>query len=319
MLSLPRRMARKMLTVLAVEQHNIVVIGGSAGSRQPLRRILADLPPDVPTAIFVVIHSWPDAPAVLAPSLDGTVRLRVRNAQDGDRIVDGTVLIAPPDRHLIVKSGVVRLIDGQRENLWRPAIDVLFRSAAVAYGARVIGVILSGALDDGSAGVRAIKRCGGTAIVQSPGDAQLADMPRSAVRSGDVDYVVPHQDIAGAIQSALARVPRAPVVVPDDLAMEVGFAETTLEEGRVHEEDGTGIVDHALWAAVRQFEQRAGLYTALAGEHASRGYHRAASIYSQRAREAHSHARHMRKLLAAPHNRIAKSGPGIADEFLDNR
>jgi hypothetical protein len=187
----------------------------------------------------------------------------------------------------------------------------------VAYGARVIGVILSGALDDGSAGVRAIKRCGGIAIVQSAADAQLADMPRSAVRSADVDYVIPHQDIAGTIQSVLGRAPRAPVTVPDDLALEVGFAETTHLEGTVREGGRTGSIDGALWAAVRQFEQRAGLYTTLASEHARRGHHRAASIYYQRAHEAHSHAYHVRKLLGMPHNRAAQSGPGSADEFLE--
>jgi two-component system chemotaxis response regulator CheB len=212
----------------------------------------------------------------------------------------------------------------------------MFRSAAVAYGTRAIGVILSGALDDGTAGISAIKRCGGTAIVQSPVDAQFPDMPRSAVRSANVDYVVPHREIAPAIQTALAQIAESSPLVPEDLAVEAQFAERSPPP---HEEDKSGALaplrcsdcrrsltpvpestrlscptardlalwaqgegdggsmDAALWAAIRHFEHRANLHWTLANDHQCRGYGRAAVIYGQRAHEAEAHAYQLRKLL----------------------
>jgi two-component system chemotaxis response regulator CheB len=290
------------------DQPNIVVIGGSSGALRPLQEILATLPAALAVAAFVVVHTWPDAPAMLASLLDRSGPLRVKNAEDYAAIVAGTVLVAPPDRHLIIKEGFVRLVSSPRENLWRPAVDVLFRSAAVAYGSRAIGVILSGALDDGSAGMSAIKRCGGTAIVQSPTDAEFPEMPRSAIHSTSVDYVVPHREIAAAIQSALVQAPRASPAVPNELLREALFAESRAESaldcgplpallsrapGRSEAEG----IDAALWAAIRHFEHRANLHWALASEHHSRGRTRVAMIYGQRAEEAQAHAAQLRKLL----------------------
>jgi len=270
---------------------NIVVIGGSAGALEPLAAVVAGLPEELALSVFVVVHAWPDLPARAAALLPRAGPLRVRCAQDGEPITKGTLLMAPPDRHLIVKEGFVRLARSPSENFWRPAVDVLFRSAAVAYGARVIGVILSGALDDGSAGGRAIKRCGGTVIVQSPTDARFPEMPRSAVEAAPADYVVPHRAIPGAIQEALARIPSTHSPrVPAELAVEARFAETDWEENDR---------DAALWAAIRHFEQRAGRYWSLAGEQQSLRRPHAALIYLDRASEAQAHARVLRKLLFA--------------------
>jgi two-component system chemotaxis response regulator CheB len=314
-----KRTARKLLTVSMVLP-NIVVIGGSAGALEPLMAVVASLPEELGLSVFVVVHAWPDVPALAAPLLAQAGPLRVRCAQDGDPIRRGTLLVAPPDRHLIVKEGFVRLARSPRENFWRPAVDVLFRSAAVAYGARVIGVILSGALDDGSAGGRAIKRCGGTVIVQSPTDARFPEMPRSAVEAAPADYVVPHRAIPGAIQEALARIPSHSPRVPEELAVEARFAEgdgadDTVEAGapvqcgacgrpRLRPEltaldcsMDEGNRDAALWAAIRHFEQRAARYCSLAGEQQSLRHPRVALIYMDRASEAQTHARALRKLL----------------------
>jgi two-component system chemotaxis response regulator CheB len=301
---------------------NIVVIGGSAGALEPLAAVVAGLPEELALSVFVVVHAWPDLPALAAALLARAGPLRVRCAQDGEPITRGTLLVAPPDRHLIVKEGFVRLARSPCENFWRPAVDVLFRSAAVAYGARVIGVILSGALDDGSAGGRAIKRCGGTVIVQSPTDARFPEMPRSAVEAAPADYVVPHRAIPGAIQEALARIPSHSPRVPADLAVEARFAESHWADGTAEAlapapcgecassrpaseltarsssmEEGSR--DAALWAAIRHFEQRASRYWSLAGEQQSLRHPHAALIYLERASEAQAHARALRKLLFA--------------------
>jgi two-component system, chemotaxis family, protein-glutamate methylesterase/glutaminase len=283
---------------------HIVVIGGSAGALEPLAAVVAGLPEELALSVFVVVHAWPDLPAAALLARAGP--LRVRCAQDGEPITRGTLLVAPPDRHLIVKEGFVRLARSPSENFWRPAVDVLFRSAAVAYGARVIGVILSGALDDGSAGGRAIKRCGGTVIVQSPTDAQFPEMPRSAVEAAPADYVVPHRAIPAAIREALARIPSHSPGVPAELAIEAQFAESHCASpqppseltalGGLMEENNR---DAALWAAIRHFEQRAGRYWSLAGEQQSLRRPHAAVIYLERAGEAQAHAHALRKLLFA--------------------
>jgi two-component system chemotaxis response regulator CheB len=282
-----------------MDRPNIVVIGGSAGALEPLQKVVASLPGKSAIAVFVVIHAWPDTPGQLVPLLARAGSLRVKSAQDLDPITRGTLLVAPPDQHLIIKDGFVRVMRSPRENLWRPAVDVLFRSAAVAYGAQVIGVILSGALNDGSAGGCAIKRCGGTVIVQSPDDARFPDMPRSAVRATPVDYVIPHQAIAAAIHEVLARTPPESPSVPDDLAAEVQFAEMLPFPLCTHARGPAEIDsrDAALWAAIRHFEQHANWHSMIACEQEARGQTRAALVYCDRAREAQTHAFELRKLL----------------------
>ncbi len=160
--------------------HDIIVIGGSAGAFQPLRSLLQDLPRSLEAAVFVVLHLPPASRTSLPGLLQQHTSLDVRLAQDGDPIVNGRALVAAPDQHLILHAGHVRLSRGPRENYWRPAVDVLFRTAAVAYGSRVVGVLLSGALDDGTAGLHAIRRCGGKAYVQAAQEAAYPDMPEFA-------------------------------------------------------------------------------------------------------------------------------------------
>jgi two-component system, chemotaxis family, protein-glutamate methylesterase/glutaminase len=177
----------------------IVVIGGSAGSFNPIRSILADFPADFPASIFVVVHTSPAAPGYLANIFGKACKLPVQYAEDFSPIELSKVYLAPADRHLLVKTGEVRVIRGPRENHHRPAVDALFRTAARTYGSQVIGVIISGALEDGSVGCVHIKDRGGIVIVQAPEDAAHPDMPLSAISRIKADYVVKADEIASTL------------------------------------------------------------------------------------------------------------------------
>src|SRR5205085_12019028 len=180
-----------------VPAQRIVVVGASAGGVEALTELTRALPADFPAPIFVTIHIPSHSPSALPAILKRRSRLDVTHGQDGQKYESGSIYIAPPDHHLLVqRNGTVRLVRGPRENRHRPAIDPLFRSAAVAAGPAVIGVILTGTLDDGTAGLIAIKECGGTAIVQDPADALYSPMPQSAMENVDVDFVLPLRDIA---------------------------------------------------------------------------------------------------------------------------
>lgn len=174
---------------------DIIVVGASAGGLDPLKEIVKQLPGDLPAAMFIVRHNAPDAPGRLAAILDDESALSVRTAETGKAIEHGWVYVAPPDHHMELKEGRITLTRGPRENRARPAVDPLFRSAA-AYGARVIGVVLSGDLDDGTAGLLAVKERGGVAVVQDPGEAAYSSMPQSAIDYVEVDYRLPIREMA---------------------------------------------------------------------------------------------------------------------------
>jgi two-component system chemotaxis response regulator CheB len=173
----------------------VIVIGASAGGVEALQTLARGLPTDLDAAVFVVLHIPPFSRSRLPEILNRIGRLPARPAEDGEPIAPGRIYVAPPDRHLLVRLGRVELSKGPRENHSRPAIDPLFRSAARAYGSRAIGVVLSGALYDGSAGLLAVKARGGVAIVQDPDEAMAAGMPLSALRLVDVDHVAPAEEI----------------------------------------------------------------------------------------------------------------------------
>jgi two-component system, chemotaxis family, protein-glutamate methylesterase/glutaminase len=176
--------------------HNVVVIGASAGGIEPLTQIVQKLPADLAAPVLIVVHIGPHSPSYLAEILTYKGTLPAKPAQAGEIMRNDMVYVARPDRHLLVESnGRIRTPRGPRENGSRPAIDPLFRSTALAFGPSVIGVILSGALDDGAAGLRGIKMCGGTTIVQDPVDAHVDSMPLSALRSASVDYCLPATEI----------------------------------------------------------------------------------------------------------------------------
>jgi two-component system, chemotaxis family, protein-glutamate methylesterase/glutaminase len=195
---------------------DIVVIGASAGGLEVLKAIVGALPTDFPATILVVVHISPDNDSNLSDILGRFGPLPARTARDHQQIRRGEILVAPPDRHLIVGSGYARLTRGPRENRARPAVDPLFRSAARTYGQRVLGIILSGALDDGTTGLVAIKHRGGLAIVQDPESAFSKGMPLSAINHVEVDHVLRPDEI-GPMLNRLVREPlKEPAVADDD-------------------------------------------------------------------------------------------------------
>ncbi len=173
-----------------MEKKNVIVIGASAGGHEVLKHIFSGLSNGIDAAIFIVCHIASDVFGILPQVLSKLSTMPIANAVDNEPIVFNRVYVAPPDRHMIIERGCVRLIHGPKENRFRPAIDPLFRSAAYSYGPRVIGIILSGALNDGTAGLLAIKQFGGTSIVQDPQESETPGMPESALRSVKVDYKV---------------------------------------------------------------------------------------------------------------------------------
>ena len=182
----------------------IVVIGASGGGIEALTTIIAGLPRDFAAPICVVVHTSPDAPGILDRILTRSGTLEAVMAESGLRLAEGRIYVAPPDHHLLVEPGIVTLTKGPKENRFRPAIDPLFRTAAQVYGPAAIGVILTGSLDDGTAGLWVLKQLGGLAIAQDPADAMFPSMPRSAIHHVAVDHVVSLKQIAPLLCEALA-------------------------------------------------------------------------------------------------------------------
>ena len=189
---------------------NIIVIGASAGGISALREVVRGLPPDLGASVFIVQHLSRDARSFLPEILQRETPLTVRQATDDEPIRAGHISVAPPDHHLVLDVERVRVTRGPRENRARPAVDVLFRSAANAHRRRVVGVVLTGALDDGTAGMWAIKFRGGTTVVQSPQEAAYPSMPESVLRYVSVDHVVALREVAPLLVK-LASEPTAAV------------------------------------------------------------------------------------------------------------
>jgi two-component system, chemotaxis family, protein-glutamate methylesterase/glutaminase len=182
-------------------KRDIVVIGGSAGSMEAIQQTLEALPADLPAAVFVIMHLSPSVKSYLTPILDRRTPLVVQAAADGDRIQHGHVYVAQPDRHLLVANDHIHLMRGPKEGLHRPSINVTFRSAATTYGPRVIGVLLSGLLDDGAAGLWEIAQGGGTTLVQDPEDAAFPSMPLNAIQDSRVDFRLKAAEMGNVVAS----------------------------------------------------------------------------------------------------------------------
>jgi two-component system, chemotaxis family, protein-glutamate methylesterase/glutaminase len=192
--------------------HDIVVVGASAGGVEALGRLARGLPEDLPAALFVVLHVPSSTSSALPSILDRQGPLPATHASDGEPIRHGRIYVAPPDSHMLVGRDTIRLGRGPRENGHRPAVDPMFRSAARVHGLRTVGVVLSGVLDDGAAGLLAIKALGGITIVQDPDDALYPSMPNNAIEHVEVDHIAPVPAIA-KILGELAMEP--PVPGPD--------------------------------------------------------------------------------------------------------
>ena len=205
-------------------KRDIIAIGGSAGSGAVLRGLIGDLPADLPASIFVSTHMPANSPGLLSEILSSRANVPVTQAIDGQPVERGHVYIAAPDRHLLLVDSIICLGEGPRENMVRPAIDPLFRSAALSFGPRAVGVVLTGMLNDGAAGLHAIKACGGTAVVQNPLDAEAEQMPVAALEAVDVDHVVTAAGLGRLLVSIAGTDAGAPVTPPDELSLEVQIA-----------------------------------------------------------------------------------------------
>lgn len=172
-------------------KRDIITIGASAGGVEALTQIVSKLPPTYPGTLFVTLHVSPSFPSKLPEILSRRSTLPAVHPADGERVRRGRIYVAPPDHHLLVERDVVRLYHGPSENRSRPAIDPLFRSAAESYSERVVGVLLSGMLYDGAAGLITIQRFGGVTIVQDPEEAAFTSMPLTAITRQQPDYILP--------------------------------------------------------------------------------------------------------------------------------
>jgi two-component system, chemotaxis family, protein-glutamate methylesterase/glutaminase len=206
----------------------IIVIGASAGGHDALCKLTATLPPDLNAAVFIVIHlSRESIDNFLTIRLQKCTSLPCELAADNLSIKKGHVYIAPVDHHLVLRHGTMHLTKGPPENRWRPSIDVLFRSAAVHYSEQAIGIILTGMLDDGTAGMQAIQRCGGTCIVQEPAEAEYPDMPQSVINNTMVDFILPAGQMNEALQHTILTKTISGVKVPKDLKAEAALVDRT--------------------------------------------------------------------------------------------
>jgi two-component system, chemotaxis family, protein-glutamate methylesterase/glutaminase len=209
---------------------DLVVVGASAGGVEALCQLAARLPPDLAATVLVVLHVSSDRPSVLPRILSAAGPLPATHAKGGERPTHAHIYIAPPGRHMLMHDGTLRLSSGPKEGGHRPAIDPLFRTAARAAGTRVVGVVLSGALDDGTAGLVSIKQRGGVCVVQDPNEAMISDMPRHALQNVEVDHCLKIADIAGLLtrlaQEEVPEIKRPPPALLD-------------REARIALDDGT--------------------------------------------------------------------------------
>ena len=279
----------------AAPRHDIVVVGASSGGVEALGQLVAGLPADLPAAVFLVLHMQPGFTSVLPELLSRRGPLRAAHAIHGEPIVPGRIYLAPPDNHLTLRPGGLQVVRGPKENGHRPSIDALFRTASVAYGPRVIGVVLTGYLDCGTAGLLSIKARGGKAIVQDPRDAEVTAMPASAIRHAPIDYVAPVSDIPALItrlvgEPAGPRPSHLPGMLAEVEGDEPGAAADIvcpICHGRLTETEVNGYhsfrchvghsfslesvaaeqaeeVERALWSAARALEESAALAGRLA-------------------------------------------------------
>jgi two-component system, chemotaxis family, protein-glutamate methylesterase/glutaminase len=205
-------------------RRDIVVIGASAGGVEALGAVVRELPADLDAAVFVVLHLAAEYKSMLPRILSSAGPLPAKHARNGEAIVANHIFVARPDHHLLLSDSHMRVVRGPRENGHRPAIDPLFRTAAHTFGPRVIGVVLSGALDDGTAGLVAVKSQGGLAVIQDPDEALVDAMPRSAMENVDVDHVLPASEVGRILPQLVSEnVPERPPARSNVLEVEAAL------------------------------------------------------------------------------------------------
>lgn len=186
-------------------KRDIIVVGASAGGVSALEELVKSLPEDFPASIFIVMHTPPFSPSKLPEILSRAGSLEAVHPKDTEKIEHGKIYVAAPDHHLLIEDGHVTVRKGPKENRFRPSIDALFRSAAYEYGSRVTGVILTGALDDGTSGLWSIKRMGGKAVIQDPEEAAFPEMPQSAMEFIEVDFCLRVAEIGAVLNRLVAE------------------------------------------------------------------------------------------------------------------
>lgn len=310
---------------------DIIVIGGSAGATEALGEIVSGLPNDFAASVFIVVHVAPAHDSWLPSILSSKTSLPVAIAKHGDAILPGRIYIAPADHHLTLQEGQVSVLRGPKENGHRPAVDPLFRTAARIYGSRVIGVVLSGGLDCGSAGLLTIKARGGVSIVQHPNDAICPDMPTNALRNVAVEHVVTAAQIApllirltaeAAPSRGVASMPEddqessrelVPIVCPEcqgaltetryqeliQYSCHVGHRYTL--EAMLAEQSNS--LESALWASVRALEESATLAARLAGHSSSE----MSTRFEEKARTMREYAEIIKRILLSDANALQQT------------
>ncbi|AFZ34968.1 CheB methylesterase [Stanieria cyanosphaera PCC 7437] len=221
-----------------MNNHHIITIGTSAGGIRALKTLVSQLPKDFPASIHIVQHLPSESRSNLPQILNKAGQLPVAFAKDGELIESGRIYLAPPDFHMTLEKNYIRVIRGPRENRVRPAVDPLFRSAAVTYKSYVTGVILTGMLDDGTAGLQAIKTCGGMAIVQDPDEAEFNSMPKSAIANVEVDWVVPLSGIANILIERVRQTPPMITEIPENLRIEASITKNGITEPEIMDRIG---------------------------------------------------------------------------------
>ena len=217
----------------------VVVIGTSSGGTEALSILASTLPENLGACVLIVRHLSPETSAsYLVQRIRSHTKLPCHEAIDGMPLTAGHIHVAPADKHLLIDPSKIWVVHGPRENRWRPAIDTLFRSAAVSHRNFCTGVVLTGSLDDGTAGLSAIKRCGGTCIVQDPDDAAFPDMPRNALMNVAVDYRVPLIEIGPVVSEVVEKLPADVQDVPQDLAVEARIARAAVSDPETMESLG---------------------------------------------------------------------------------
>lgn len=264
-------------------EHDLIVIGASAGGVEALIYLVQQLPTELNAAVVIVLHISHQSPHVLGHILNKRGNLPVSLAQDGEVIEKGKIYVAPPDYHLLVKSGYLHLTKGSQENHHRPAINPLFRTAARTYGPRVVAVLLTGMQDDGTVGMMAVKMRGGVAVVQDPDDAMCSAMPRSAIKNiKEIDHILPLTEIpsvlVGLVNTAIATTPAKPV--PKQIQLE------------------SEVLEEALWCAMQALQEKAMLAERMAARMRSRNLMLAAQRMEQEAADAHQRSTVIRDVLA---------------------
>ena len=302
-------------------QTDIVVIGVSSGGISVLKRLASLLPGDLSAALFVVQHLPPQVRSVLHEIISDSGPLPALQAKDGEPLRSGVITVAPPNQHLLVKTQHISLVFGPRENRARPSIDVLFRSAAASHTTRVKAVLLTGHLSDGVNGLSAVKRCGGTAVVQRPDECAAPELPQTAINRVAVDRILSLEEIAEFIAKPIPAPDAPPIEVPEDILEDISVSEHVVPELERMDETGVrtpyscpecggalwqspaggqaDVIENSLWSVIRLVQERIDILQPMIASARARGQHANAHTLENKMEEMKHHVRTLRRSILA--------------------